>query len=94
MVSSTLLAEIVEGRKSCESCEIFLETLIEKVADTKCCEKLFSKTLQALNVARIHFPKKLQAINVAMNSFEWKQNEHKILAFVVWLPKFPKNTLN
>ena len=40
------------------------------------------------------FQKKLQAINVAMNSFEWKQNEHKILAFVVCSPKFPKNTLN
>ena len=33
------------------------------------------------------FQKKLQAINVAMNSFEWKQNKHKILAFVVCSPK-------
>ena len=80
MVSSTLLAEIVAGRKNCESCEIFLATLIQNVADTKCCEKLFSK--------------KLQTINVAMNSFEWKQNEHKILASVVCSPKFLKNTLN
>ena len=40
------------------------------------------------------FQKKLQAINVAMNSFEWKQNEQKILAFVVCSSKFPKNTLN
>ena len=40
------------------------------------------------------FQKQLQAINVVMNSFEWKQNEHKILAFVVCSPKFPKNTLN
>ena len=40
------------------------------------------------------FQKNLQAINVAMISFECKQNERKILAFVVCLPKFPKNTLN
>ena len=33
------------------------------------------------------FQKKLQEINVVMNSFEWKQNEHKILAFVVFSPK-------
>ena len=39
------------------------------------------------------FQKKLQSINVTMNSFEWKQNELKILAFVVCSPKFPKNTL-
>ena len=38
------------------------------------------------------FQKTLQAINGTMNSFEWEQNEHKILAFVVCL--FPKNTLN
>ena len=38
------------------------------------------------------FQKKLEAINVAMNSFECKQNEHKILALVVCSPKFPKNT--
>ena len=38
------------------------------------------------------FDKKLQAINVAMNSFEWKQNEHKILTFVVCSTKFPKNS--
>ena len=40
------------------------------------------------------FQKKLQAVNAAMNSFEWKQNEHKILVFVGCSPKFPKNTLN
>ena len=40
------------------------------------------------------FQKNLQAINVAMISFECKQNERKILTFVVCLPKFPKNTLN
>ena len=40
------------------------------------------------------FQKKLQAIIVAMNSFEWEKNEHKMLAFVVCLPKFPKNSLN
>ena len=40
------------------------------------------------------FQKQLEAINVVMNSFEWKQNKHKILAFVVCSPKFPKNTLN
>ena len=40
------------------------------------------------------FQKKLQAINVAIDSFEWKQNEHKILAFDVCSPKFPKNILN
>ena len=38
------------------------------------------------------FDKTLQAINVAMNSFEWKQNEYKILTFVVCSTKFPKNT--
>ena len=36
------------------------------------------------------FQNKLQATNVAMNRFEWEQNEHKILAFVVCSPKFPK----
>ena len=55
---STLQAEIVTGRKSCESCKIFLATLIQKVADIKCCRKSFSKNLRALNVVRIHFPKK------------------------------------
>ena len=40
------------------------------------------------------FQKRFQAINVAMTGFEWKQNEHKILAFAVCSPKFPKNTLN
>ena len=38
------------------------------------------------------FDKTLQAINVAMNSFEWKQNEHKILTFVDCSTKFPKNS--
>ena len=42
---------------------------------------------------RFIFQKMLQAENVSMNSFEWKPNEHKILAFVVSSPKFPKNTL-
>ena len=36
-----------------------LATIIQKVADIKCCEKLFSKNLRAINVARIHFPKKV-----------------------------------
>ena len=40
------------------------------------------------------FQNKLQTINVTMNIFEWKQNEPKILAFVVCSPKFPKSTLN
>ena len=69
------------GKKSCGSCEIVQATLIQKVADSKCRERSFSK--------------KLRALNVAMNSFEWKQNEHKILAFVKFkVSKFPKNTLN
>ena len=38
--------------------------------------------------------KELEAINVAMNSFEWEQYVHKILAFAVCSPKFPKNTSN
>ena len=38
------------------------------------------------------FDKTLQAINVVMNSFEWKQNERKILTFVVCSTKFPKNS--
>ena len=46
------------------------ENIFKKVVGIKCCDDSFP-------------PKKLQAINVAMNSFEWKQNEHKILAFVV-----------
>ena len=46
------------GKKSCESCKVFLATSIQKVADIKCCEKSFSKKLRALNVAKIHFPKK------------------------------------
>ena len=36
------------------------------------------------------FQKKLQAMNVVMKSFEWKQNEHKILASIVCLSKFPR----
>ena len=36
------------------------------------------------------FQKKLQAMNVVMKSFEWKQNEHKILAFIVCSSKFPR----
>ena len=56
---TTLYGEIVAGRKSCESCEIFQATLIQKVADIKYCEKSFSKKLRALNVARIHSPKKV-----------------------------------
>ena len=40
------------------------------------------------------FQKKLQALNIVMNNSEWKQNEHRILAFVVCSPKFPKITLS
>ena len=57
------------------------EIIFKKVVTIKCCEDSFSK-------------KKLQTINVAMNSFKWKQNENKTLAFVVCSPKFPKNTFN
>ena len=39
----TLWTKIVAGRKSCESCEIFLATLIQKVAGIKCCKDSFSK---------------------------------------------------
>ena len=54
------------------------ENIFKKVVGIKCCEDSFP-------------PKKLQAINVAMNSFEWKQNEHKILAFVVCFGSAKKN---
>ena len=50
-----LQAEFVAGRKGFESSEIFLTTLLQNVADIKCCEKSFSKLLWTLNVARICF---------------------------------------
>ena len=47
---------MVAGRKSCEE---NLATLIQKVANIKCCQKSFSKKLRALIPARIHFPKRV-----------------------------------
>ena len=59
LLTSYVIGKICCGKKSCDSCEIFLATLIQEVADIKYCEKSFSKKLWALNVARIHFPKKV-----------------------------------
>ena len=55
----TYRQKLLREEKVAKVARFFLATLIQKLADIKCCEKSFSKKLRALNVARIHFSKQV-----------------------------------